>query len=110
LINAPVTIQASATSICTGQWIETISGAMALDHYVSQVHLKRFYSLALNGQMYAIRKSDLKRFTPNARSVCRIEEGNTNEYLIEPRAIEEFLKTVEGRYTDAVSTCGRASQ
>jgi hypothetical protein len=53
--------------------------------------------------MYAIRKSDLKRFTPNAQAVCRIDEGNTNEYLVEPRAIEEFLKTVEGRYNRAVS-------
>ena len=53
--------------------------------------------------MHAIRKSDLKQFTPNAKSVCRIEEGNTNDYLTEPRAIEEFLKTVEGRYNDSVS-------
>lgn len=76
---------------------------MALDHYISQVHLKRFYSPALDGLMYAIRKSDLKRFTPNAKAVCRIDEGNTNEYLTEPRAIEEFLKTVEGKYNAAVS-------
>lgn len=76
---------------------------MALDHYVSQVHLKRFYSPALGELLYAIRKSDLKRFTPNAKSVCRIDEGNTNQYLSEPRIIEEFLKTVEGRYNRAVS-------
>jgi hypothetical protein len=77
---------------------------MALDHYVSQVHLKRFYSPALRELMYAIRKSDLKQFTPNARAVCRIDEGNTNEYLNEPRAIEEFLKDVEGKYNAAVSS------
>jgi hypothetical protein len=35
--------------------------------------------------------------------VCRIDEGNTNDYLIEPRAIEEFLKTIEGKYNSAVS-------
>lgn len=75
---------------------------MALDHYVSQVHLKRFYSPALDGLMYAIRKSDLKRFTPNAKAVCRIDEGNTNDFLTEPRAIEEFLKTIEGKYNGAV--------
>ena len=75
---------------------------MALDHYVSQVHLKRFYSPVLDNRMYAIRKSDLRQFTTNSRSVCRIDEGNTNEYLREPRVIEEFLKTVEGGYNAAV--------
>ena len=76
---------------------------MALDHYVPQVHLKRFYSPTLDGLMHAIRKSDLKRFTPNAKAVCRIDEGNTNDYLTDPRSIEEFLKTVEGKYNAAVS-------
>jgi len=77
---------------------------MALDHYVSQVHLKRFYAPALNEQMYAMRKSDLKRFPPRSNDVCRIDEGNTNDYLTEPRAIEEFLKPVEHRYNAAVHT------
>lgn len=76
---------------------------MALDHYVSQVHLKRFYSPALGELFYAMRKSDLKRFTPKAKDVCRLDEGSTNSYLVEPRAIEEFLKTVENRYNAAVS-------
>jgi hypothetical protein len=71
---------------------------MALDHYVSQVHLKNFYSPALNGMMYAIRKSDLKRFQTRSKNVCRIEEGSTNAYLMEDRAIEEFLKSVEPCY------------
>lgn len=53
--------------------------------------------------MHAIRKSDLKRFTPRTKDVCRIDEGNTNEYLTEPRAIEEFLKTIEGKFNAAVS-------
>jgi hypothetical protein len=71
---------------------------MALDHYVSQVHLKHFYSPALSGMMYAIRKSDLKRFQTKSQDICRIEEGSTNAYLTEDRAIEEFLKGVEPRY------------
>ena len=71
---------------------------MALDHYVSQVHLKNFYSPALDGLMYAIRKSDLKRFPTKSQDVCRIEEGSTNAYLTEDRAIEEFLKKVEPHY------------
>jgi hypothetical protein len=75
---------------------------MALDHYVSQVHLKRFYSPDLDGLMYAVRKGDLKHFTPRAEDVCRIDEGSTNKYLSEPRAVEEFLKTVEGQYNASV--------
>ena len=76
---------------------------MALDHYVSQVHLKNFYSPALSGMMYAIRKSDLKRFQTRSQDVCRIEEGSTNAYLSEDRAIEEFLKVVEPRYNASLA-------
>src|ERR1700733_1805774 len=71
---------------------------MALDHYVSQVHLKNFYSPALGERMYAVRKSNGKAFTPNAESVCRIEEGSTNAYLTKDRAIEDFLKGIEPKY------------
>jgi hypothetical protein len=38
-------------------------------HYVSQVHLRNFYSPALGDRMYAFRKSDGKAFTPNSESV-----------------------------------------
>lgn len=75
---------------------------MALDHYVSQVHLKRFYSPVLGNLMYAIRKSDLREFTPNSEAVCRIDDGNTNPFLQEERAIEEFLKDIEPKYNRAV--------
>ena len=63
---------------------------MPLDHYVSQVHLKKFYAPALGNRMYAIRKSDLKVFTPRSEDVCRIMDGSTNAYLREDRAIEGF--------------------
>lgn len=76
---------------------------MALDHYVSQVHLKGFYSPILRNRMFALRKRDLKAFTPDAYSVCRIDEGNTNSYLREPRLIEVFLKGIEPKYNDALS-------
>jgi hypothetical protein len=72
--------------------------SMSLDHFVSQVHLKNFYSPKLGGLMFAIRKSDFKLFTPDARSVCRIENGSTNSYLREDRAVEEFLRRIEPRY------------
>jgi hypothetical protein len=76
---------------------------MALDHYVSQVHLKNFYSPALDGLMYAIRKSNLKRFPTRAQDVCRIEEGSTNAYLTKDRAIEDFLKDVEPSYSASLA-------
>lgn len=75
---------------------------MALDHYVSQVHLRRFYSPALGQRLHAIRKHDLFEFKPSAKDICRIEEGNTNPYLRDSRAIEEFLKSVEPRYNAAL--------
>ena len=52
--------------------------------------------------MYAIRKSDLKCFTPNSRSVCGIQDGSTNAYLHDERVIEEFLKTIEPNYNSAL--------
>lgn len=76
---------------------------MALDHYVPQVHLKNFYSSSLGDLMYAIRKSDLKAFTPNSESVCRIEEGSTNSYLREDRIVEKFLKEIEPNYNKSIA-------
>lgn len=76
---------------------------MPLDHYVSQVHLKNFYSPKLGNLMYAIRKSNLNNFTPNSESVCRIENGSTNSYLREDRVIEEFLKEIEPKYNKAIT-------
>lgn len=76
---------------------------MALDHYVSQAHLKNFYAPELGERMYAIRKNGLKTFQCDSYSQCRIEEGSTNPYLQEPRVIEEFLKDVEPRYNAALA-------
>lgn len=76
---------------------------MALDHFVSQVHLRKFYSPALGNLMYAIRKSDLKAFRCDSRSVCRIEDGSTNAYLINDRAVEDFLGGVEPRYNASLA-------
>jgi hypothetical protein len=76
---------------------------MALDHYVSQVHLRNFYSPVLGNKMHAIRKRDLLKFPCGSKDVCRIEDGSTNAYLSEERIIEEFLKGIEPRYNEAVS-------
>jgi hypothetical protein len=67
------------------------------------VHLRNFYSPALGELMYAIRKSDLKKFKCRSEDVCRIEEGSTNAYLIHDRAVEEFLRGVEPKYNAAVA-------
>src|SRR4030042_695214 len=75
---------------------------MPLDHYVPQVHLRKFYSPALGTRMYAVRKSDLKVFTPRSEDVCRIMDGSTNAFLLKDRAIEDFLKTIEPKYNAAL--------
>ena len=75
---------------------------MALDHYVSQVYLRKFLSPELGNRMYAMRKSDLHTFTPRPRDICRVEDGNTNNFLTEERIVEEFLKEIEPRYNASV--------
>jgi len=76
---------------------------MALDHYVSRVHLKQFSSPGLGGElMHAIRKSDLEKFPCHRKDVCRIEAGSDNPYLEPPRIIEEFLTCIEPAYDEAL--------
>jgi Protein of unknown function (DUF4238) len=78
---------------------------MPLDHYVPKVHLKNFYSPSLNNRMlYAIKKSDLKSFTCRSQDICRIENGNTNAYLINNREIEEILCIIEPKYNTSLAT------
>jgi Protein of unknown function (DUF4238) len=77
---------------------------MPLDHYVSQVHLRQFYSPALGGkQMYGFRKRDGHVFPCGSKDVCRVQNGSTNEYLLNDRAIEEFLKSIEPKYNEAIA-------
>src|SRR5260370_26104955 len=77
---------------------------MPLDHYVSQVHLRQFYSPALDGkQMHGVRKPDGHVFQCSWKDVCRVQDGSTNEYLLNDRAIEELLKTVEPNYNAAIA-------
>ena len=71
---------------------------MALDHYVSQVHLKQFLRQTDKKLLNAARKSDLSVFTPRPRDVCRVEDGSTNKYLTDNRAVEDFLKEIEPAY------------
>ncbi len=72
--------------------------SMARDHYVSQVHLKNFESPELGRRFYAIRKSDMKAFAPHSKDVCWLDDGSTNDYLVNPSAIEDFLKLIERFY------------
>ncbi|WP_377829145.1 DUF4238 domain-containing protein [Bradyrhizobium lupini] len=77
---------------------------MPLDHYVSQVHLRQFYSPELDGkQMYGFRKRDGRVFPCSSKDVCRVQNGSTNEYLLNDRATEDFLKTVEPNYNPAIA-------
>lgn len=75
---------------------------MALDHYVSQVHLKNFYASELGEAFYCIRKTELRIFHQSSTGVCRIEENSTNSYLKEDRIVEEFLKEIEPKYNSSV--------
>jgi hypothetical protein len=75
---------------------------MPLDHYVSQVHLKNFYAPALGELLHAFRKSDSKKFSARTQDVCRVPDHNTNPFLQQPRAIEDFLKGVEPKYNTSL--------
>lgn len=77
---------------------------MPLDHYVSQVHLRNFYSPVLQNRLHAVRKSDLKAFTPRSEDVCRIADGSSTPYLQPERVVEDFLLSVEPRYNAALTT------
>lgn len=80
---------------------------MPLDHFVSQVHLKNFYSNGGCGPLVGIKKDDLKKFRPWSDNVCRRPDGSTNDFLVEPRAIEAFLKRVEPNYNTALEAIRR---
>lgn len=75
---------------------------MALDHYISQVHLKNFYNESEDPPLNAICKTTMKQYKCHARDICRISEGSTNNYLTEPRYIEEFLRVIEQNYNLAI--------
>jgi hypothetical protein len=86
---------------------------MPLDHYAPQVHLRNFYSPALGGrQMYGFRKRDAHVFPCSSKDVCGVDNGSTNAYLVEDRAIEEFLAAIEPHYNQAVDQLksGRADR
>jgi hypothetical protein len=82
---------------------------MSLDHYISQVHLRNFYSPALEKRMHAIRKSDMKEFDTRANDIRRIEDGGTSAYLRQDRAVEEFLLQVESPGSSALLPQGTCS-
>jgi len=75
---------------------------MPRDHFVPQVHLRNFYREPPDSGLFGIRKRDLHKFPCWSENICRIEEGSTNTYLREPRAIEEFLKSIEPKYNGTI--------
>ncbi|MES0156359.1 DUF4238 domain-containing protein [Mesorhizobium sp. M0018] len=80
---------------------------MPLDHFVSQVHLRNFYSDDERGCLVGVKKDDLKKFYPWSENICRRPDGSTNDYLQEPRAIEDFLTRVEPNYNAAIDAVRR---
>lgn len=75
---------------------------MPLDHYVPQVHLKNFCERTGSGYLHAIEKKSVHSFTSHTKDLCRIMDGNTNPYLKEQRAVEDFLNTIEPKYNFSV--------
>lgn len=76
---------------------------MPLDHFIPQVHLKNFYAPDLEERMYAVRKSGRAEYQCDAKSQCRIRDGSTNAYLTEDRVVEEFLRSIEPKYNNALN-------
>ncbi len=78
---------------------------MPLDHYVSQVHLANFNSPARGEDgLWGIRKRDLLFFPCKTKDICRVPDGSTNAYILEPRIVEEFLLTIEPNYNRAIAS------
>lgn len=75
---------------------------MPLDHYIPQVYLKNFCQSG-STQLNAISKRSLKKFPPRTKDVCRIPDGSTNKFIKDPRAVEEFLKSIEPKFNKAVT-------
>ncbi|MGI4878004.1 MAG: DUF4238 domain-containing protein [Janthinobacterium lividum] len=76
---------------------------MPLDHYVPQVYLRQWRSLERDSQQVLVtRKSDLLEFPANPSSICRIENGSTNQYFDDERILEKFLLDIEPLYNHAV--------
>ncbi|MCS5709875.1 DUF4238 domain-containing protein [Candidatus Berkiella aquae] len=73
---------------------------MAIDHYISQVYLRGF-SIKKN-ELFTICKHTLRKTRCSIQSICGIEEGNTNFYFTEPRAIEKFLIPIENNYNSVI--------
>ena len=76
---------------------------MPLDHYISQVYLKNFCPPEHENNLLTIRKTDLHKFMAHTKTVCRVDNGSTNPYLLDERAVEDFLKTIEPKYNKALN-------
>lgn len=75
---------------------------MPRDHFIPQVHLRNFYWRPPDSGMFGIRKRDLHKFPCWSEDVCRVPDGSTNAYLVEQRAVEEFLRSIEPKYNRSV--------
>jgi len=76
---------------------------MALDHYVPRVYLRHFCSDEQDQFIYAFSKNNLNPFRPNIKKICSINNGNTNIYTEDYRAIEKFLKEIEPKYDSTIN-------
>lgn len=82
---------------------------MALDHFVSRVHLKQFGSPLPSCRLNAVKKSDLKQFQPWPKDVCRVEKWSSNPCFEPEGFIENVAKIAEPGYDHALETISRRS-
>lgn len=76
---------------------------MPRDHFVPQVYLRNFYPEDKES-MWGIHKRNLKTFPCQSKDICRIIDGNTNNFLSDERGIEDFLKNIEPKYNSEISS------
>lgn len=76
---------------------------MPFDHFISQVYLRHWIAGDMGSCLRAIRKSDLYSFRPSPRAICKVQDGNTNRLINQPRKMEETFSLVEHGYNRAIS-------
>lgn len=76
---------------------------MAKDHFVSQVYLKQWADPKLNGKVHVHRKGGKPSFAAHPYDLFRIEDGNTNNFLDDPRELEKLAEFSEPAFEPALA-------
>ncbi len=74
-----------------------------LDHFVPQTYLKQWIC-SEHQRLHVFNKDTQKTFMPMPKGICAERGGSTNEFLDNPRQIEEFLEGFESAYPPALDS------